>query len=358
MVQQSVVSSPAPVPSRDASIFFVYAAIGLALTIACVFSARPRADTIGFVLAPLLCLTLTYENLALASDALATDGLVSRETADGALKLRGAVQAFVIPLWLTALFEITYTVHKRRSANFLLGLFTFDQGHRRRTSALSNGLRYSLWVLGCALLLIQITLNGPYMAAPRDAPRVSRFSFKGVPLGTLSAPAIDWQDAVDLVPWLVFLAWALVAGASLWRYGTLVSTDINATCVNAWGLLFVAAALLLAAWVVSPHAWPYPYGVNAAELGLAAATAVSMHLIESNLKTLENWDRILTIAGHAVTEALAQRRWEIAQGGAHRRGGGGGGGSTARASLTAPKSCSPRPNSSPPRRAQRNRRTR
>ena len=316
------------VTSRDASIFFIYAAFGCVLFAACVLAARPRTDTIGFVLAPLLCLALTYENLALGIDALALGGDGATGTAlvfaEGVLKLRGAVQAFVIPLWLTALFEITYTVHKRRSANFLLGLFTFDQGHRASHSWLSQGLRYSIWILGVALLLAQITLNAPYMAAPREAPRVARFSFKGNPFGTTLEIAtspnpdpnpndIDWQDATDLVPWAIFISWALVSGASLWRYGTSISTDINATCINPWAALVVAAVVLLTAWLVSPHAWRYPYAVNAAELLLVAATAYSMRLIESNLRTLEDWDRILTVAGEAVTEALAKRRWILSE---------------------------------------------
>ena len=301
--------------SRDAAIFFSYAVFGGILFAACVLAARPRTDTIGFVLAPMLCLALMYENLALGTEALSVGGAsgVSRDMAEGALKLRGAVQAFVIPLWLTALFEITYTVHKRRSANFLLGLFTFDQGHRASHSFISQGLRYSLWVIGIAVLLVQVTVNAPYMAAPREAARVARFTFKGLPFGTLASPYIDWQDATDLIPWVIFLAWALIAGASLWRYGTSISTDINATCINPWATLAVAATALVVAWIVSPHTWQYPYAVNAAELVLVAATAFSMRLIESNLRTLENWDRILTVAGEAVTEALAKRRWILSE---------------------------------------------
>jgi hypothetical protein len=315
MVQVHVAEDASSSLTRDAPIFFSYAAIGGVLFAACVLAARPRTDTIGFVLAPMLCLALTYENFALGAHALASGNAayVSRSVADGALELRGAVQSFVIPLWLTALFEITYTVHKRRSANFLLGLFTFDQGHRASHSLISQGLRYSLWVLGVVLLLLQVTLNAHYIVAPRQALRTARFSFKGLPLGSLASPHIDWQDAADLIPWVIFLTWALVAGASLWRYGTSISTDINATCINPWATLAIAAGLLVAAWVVSPHTWAYPYAVNAAELVLAAATALSMRLIESNLRTLEDWDRILTIAGEAVTEALAKRRWILSE---------------------------------------------
>jgi len=370
---QLALTSPAPAPdaTRDAAIFFSYAAAASILFVACVRAARPRADTIGFVLAPLLSLALTFENVALGADALAGGGGgggvgggagapgVSRAVADGALKLRGAVQAFVVPLWLTALFEITYTVHKRRSANFLLGLFTFDQGHRASHSLLSQGLRWSLWVLGASLLLLCATLNAPYVADPRGAPRAARFSYKGQPLGAGRAPGpLDAQDVADVVPWAVFLAWALAAGASLWRYGTLVSTDINATCVNAWAALAAAAAALTAAWVVSPPAWAFPYATNAAELALLAATALSMRLVESNLHTLEEWDRVLNAAGKALELELEKRRWAAAAeregGGAGGAGGAGGGAggtdaaasaalAAAAAALAAPAAASPAP---------------
>ena len=111
----------------------------------------------------------------------------------------------------------------------------------------------------------------------------------------------DWQDAVDLVPWAVFLAWALVAGASLWRYGTLVSTDINATCVNAWAALFVAAAALLAAWLASPHDWPYPYAVNAAEL--APISAVGARAVVSAVPSARCSSRAAAVHAFPPAEA-------------------------------------------------------
>ena len=136
-MQLYVAPDPAPWRPRDAAIFFACAFAAIFLFIACLRAARPRSDTVGFVLAPVLCLALLYENLALGVSALAQrdlDGAPEPSMVAAAaqmLQLRGAVQAFIVPLWLVALFEITYTVHKRRSANFLLGIFTFDQGHRR-----------------------------------------------------------------------------------------------------------------------------------------------------------------------------------------------------------------------------------
>jgi len=317
MPQLQVSTSPTPWQNRDAGIFFTCAGVSCALCVACIRAARPRTDTIGFVLAPLLCLALMYENVSLGVLSLYLSGDSVTPTtfnaANAILSLRGTVQAFIIPLWLTSLFEITYTVHKRRSANFLLGLFTFDQGHRRTHSLLSNGLRYSLWVLGVAILLLQLTVNAPYTSAPLSTPRSARFTYKGIALNHLDpAQQWNWQDAVDFIPWVVFLTWTLVAGASLWRYGSLISTDINATPGNAWCSIFVAGVTLVFAWAFSPNSWAFPYATNPCELLLGAAMVRSMGLVESNLKTLEEWDSILTLAGEAVVAALEKKRWSNA----------------------------------------------
>jgi len=262
-------------------------------------------------------MALMYENLSLGVFSLSQTeiegGAVSSATisvAAAMLSLRGTVQAFIIPLWLVSLFEITYTVHKRRSANFLFGLFTFDQGHRRTQSLLSNGLRYSLWVMGVVLLLMQLTVNSEYTAAPlQPSYRTSRFSYKGIALNHLD-PRLPfvWQDAVDFIPWVIFLSWALLAGGSLWRYGSLISTDINATPINSWASIFVAGSALVVAWALSPNSWALPYATNPCELLLAAALVRSMFLVECNLKTLEEWDSILTLAGEAVVAGLEEKK--------------------------------------------------
>ena len=315
MPQAPTAVSPTPWRPRDAALFFCCAALAFALCVACVRAARPRTDTIGFVLAPMLCLALMYENLALGVHALSLgdESALTASVVDAMLPLRGTVQAFLIPLWLVSLFEITYTVHKRRSANFLLGLFTFDQGHRRTHSLLSNASRYSLWVVGVVILLMQLTVNSSYTAAPLLAPRTARFTYKGLAINNLDpAAAFNWQDAVDFIPWVAFMVWTLTCGASLWRYGSLVSTDINATLANPWGYTFGAAVALLLAWVLSPPSWAFPYATNPCELLLGAALVRSMGLVESNLKTLDEWDKLLALAGEAIVAGIEKKRWAAA----------------------------------------------
>jgi len=263
-----------------------------------------------------------YENLALGVYALSIpDGGLGAEltgttasVVSAMLPLRGTVQAFIIPLWLVTLFEITYTVHKRRSANFLLGLFTFDQGHRRTHTLLSQFLRYSLWVVGVFLLLLQLTVNSSYTAQPLAVPRTARFSYKGLAINNLDpSQPFSWQDAVDFIPWVTFLVWSLICGASLWRYGSLVSTDINATMANPWGYTFVAACALVLAWALSPPSWALPYATNPFELALGAALVRSMSLVETNLKTLEEWDKLLTKAGEAIVAGIERKKWAAAE---------------------------------------------
>jgi hypothetical protein len=339
-------------------LFFIYTALGVVLFLSSIYAARRHADTVGFVLAPLLSLALVWENLSLAV-AATTDA----PRAAGVLALRGSVASFIIPLFLVTLFELNYTVHKRRSANFFC--ITFDQGHRRggggggaaaassssssgassasasapassSSSSSSSGgglsvlssslLRYSMWFLGVATLLVQVTLNAPFTADPLAAPRTARFTFKGLSLGNAAGTgqggvvvgpdsSFAWQEAVDFFPWLLLLSFALYSGLSLWRYGTTMSTDVRASALNPWGAVFVAASGLTVAWLLSPSSWPVPYATNLFELLLAASVVVTIRLVEGNLRTLEAWERILAISNDYLraSEVDANARREQAE---------------------------------------------
>jgi hypothetical protein len=329
-----VLSSELPVDSvgkGDEGVFYAYAAVGLALFGGSIYAARRHSDTVGFVLTPLLTLALTWENLSIAV-SLGLEGGRSRE---GILSVRGAVSSFVIPIFLVTLFELNYTVHKKRSSNFCCNLLRFDQGHRRSSSFLSHLVRHSMWLVGLAVLLLQIVTNSTYTAAPALAPRTARFGYKGVAVREESGGGdFDWQDVTDFVPWVLLLTSSAQTGLSLWRYGTTTSTDVRASAVNPWGSVFLATVGLVVAWVLSPRTWPLPYATNAMELALALSLVVTVHLVESNLRTLETWDRILQLANEALIAANARKEQAEAmlkaqQEAAERRklqGGGGGGG--------------------------------
>ena len=128
MVQPLRTPDPALDAGRDAAIFFTWMALALLLLPASLIAARTHSELAGFLLVPILSVALFYENLTIAVNALTDGGLVPT----GMERLRGAVQSFVIPLFLVAEFELNYEVHKRRSANFF-GCIKFDQGHRTST---------------------------------------------------------------------------------------------------------------------------------------------------------------------------------------------------------------------------------
>jgi hypothetical protein len=298
--------------SGDAAVFFTWAAVGLLLAGGSVYAARRHSDTAGFVLAPTLILALVWENLALAIAASAGP----TTAVGGVLALRGAVHSFIIPLFLVTLFELNYTVHKRRSSNFFC--IVFDQGHRAAASALSHLLRYSMWLVALAVLLLQVVCNSTYTSDPLRAPHTARFTFKGLGLGPgvdgggtgsggSGGAALGWQEVTDFFPWLILFVFSFYTGLSLWRYGTTMSTDVRASAVNPWGAVFLATGGLAAAWLLTPHAWRVPYATNIMELGLAAGIVVTVHLVEVNLRTLESWGRILQLANEALLVAQARK---------------------------------------------------
>lgn len=156
---------PAPSGGRDAAIFFTWMSVAVLLLVASAGIARRHAKGagvgVGVVLVPVLAALLGYANLCLAVDAL--DGVLvnaytpggpganaaaggsdavndASEASEGLVvvglqRLRAATQAFVVPLFLAAQWELNYEVHKRRSANLCCGLIAFDQGHRTSTGA-------------------------------------------------------------------------------------------------------------------------------------------------------------------------------------------------------------------------------
>lgn len=285
---------------RDAAIFFTWAAVALALCFSSIYAAHRHGDTVGFVLAPLLCLALLWENVSIAIAALVGEG-----GSDGVLSVRGAVHAFIIPLFLVTMFEINYTVHKKRGVNFFC--IAFDQGHRA-TGFVRALIRYSMWLIALAILLLQICVDSSYTAVPSAAPRTSRFTYKGFSLTHLEAvQGMNWQDAVDFFPWMFLFAFSLYTGLSLWRYGSTISTDVRSSSLNPWCSIFLATAGLIVAWFLSPPSWPLPYATNILELCLAGSIGITIGLVESNLRTLESWQAILALANEELLRAQARR---------------------------------------------------
>lgn len=298
--------------------FYCISAIAASLIVVSLFAAHRHSDTVGFSLTPLLALALSYDNAAIASAELCHYGTSTSCSSGvevaitGALRLRGAVHAFVIPLFLVILFELNYTVHKKRSSNFFL--IKFDQGRRRSTSLLSFILRNSIWGLALSILLAQIVLNSPYIADPLYGSPPTRFLHKGFSsfLGEVHKAKnenqefiLGWESGADVIPWFIFLTFSLYTGLSLWRYGTTISTDVRTSSLNPWAAIMVASSGLTVAWFITPVEWTVPYATNALEVALAAGIVVSIKLVDINLRTLEAWERGL----NAANSLSAAARW-------------------------------------------------
>jgi len=248
----------------------------------------------------------------------------------GALKVRAAVQCFIVPALIALQWEMAYEVHKRRSANFCAGCIRFDQGHRT-AGAVGVVARLGMWLLAAVLLLFSILINAPLMAAPADMVLTTRFTSGRLGLDNL-APAgdngsnndipFDWHDGLDFVAMALLLALSAANGASLWLYGTTISTDVRATSVNPWASILLTTAGLGLAWGFSPATWVVPYAVEGMLVALLVAVVVVLRLVGDNMRTLEEWDATLAAVNDAVVATMAANaklRELAAAHAAHRR---------------------------------------
>ena len=305
MVQPVRLADPTLSSTRDSAIFFVYAAAALALLLSS-FAVGRRGDVAAFGVVPALALALLYENVAIAVTALCGDTYITV----GMQRIRAAEQSFVIPLFLVGLFELTYAVHKRRSANLFCGCIRFDEGHRTSTGFFGNLVRRSLWLAAIIALFVQILVNAPEMADPLSTMgATTRFTSKSLGIGRTDGD-IDWSDAVDFAPYVLLVTFALYVGIALWRFGTTISTDVRATAINPWMSTACATVGLVLAWGLTPPAWPLPYAVNALELCLVGALVITLALVELNFATLDNWAAVLATANDAVIAVTAARAKE------------------------------------------------
>ncbi len=108
---------------------------------------------------------------------------------------RRAFAGFLIPLFLVTMFELNYEVHKvcfgsrhgfggcfqlphppqERSANFF-GCITFDDGKRAKNTFTSQFIRYSIWLLSFALVILGIIGAAKFIVTPADYVETSRYS--------------------------------------------------------------------------------------------------------------------------------------------------------------------------------------
>lgn len=211
--------------------------------------------------------------------------------------------AFVVPLMLIVSFELSYLVHKRRSANFFCCI-TFDEGHRRKDGLCQQMIRYSVWLGSFLIFLVSTIADARFILAPATIPtETARLTNKSVRSQRLASGTFDLNDFVDVVPAAIGIAFVGFIGVTVSRYGTSMSTDVSATYLNRWSALVLAVVLWLGFFVGQPCEWPAPYLTNAGEVAVALALVWTTFAIADNLRTLDGWDETL----RRQDEALAAK---------------------------------------------------
>lgn len=200
---------------------------------------------------------------------MATTGI---DRAKDSVQAMLAFHACVTPMILLVCYEIAYLVHKQKSVNFC-GI-SFESGHRRhghaggggsdaRRKFLSTFLRFSVWMIGVGLLVLNLLAS--YKWSGESEPEIrSIYDLEG----DSTAHAI-----FSILPALVLVALSLYIGLQLWNYGTFYSYMVHATCFNPWIWMLVGSVSLLAGYLLpSPI---YAISSNAGEL-VMMATIVRM----------------------------------------------------------------------------------
>ncbi|CAM9970296.1 unnamed protein product, partial [Phaeothamnion confervicola] len=177
-------------------------------------------------LTPLLCFLLTYENAVLSAGGHAHSTI--------AVDLAKATSAALVPLFLVILFEMAYSVHKRRSVPFC-GIF-FDQGHRVNTEACSWFLRNFVRIFAAGLFVLGIFVNFSVIGTGAD-------SGEGGYLSLLNDPG--WEFILFLLPVTAMALISLYISLSMWRYGNEASLVVHPTVWNRWIVLLVGSLALL-----------------------------------------------------------------------------------------------------------------
>lgn len=199
---------------------------------------------------------------------MATTGI---DRAKSSVQAMLAFHACVTPMLLLVCYEIAYLVHKQKSVNFC-GI-SFESGHRRhghsgsgggstddpRRKFLSTFLRFSVWMIGVGLLVLNLLAS--YKWSGEAEPEIrSIYDMEGD--STVHA-------IFSILPALVLVALSLYIGLQLWNYGTFYSYMVHATCFNPWIWMLVGSVSLLAGYLLpSPI---YALSSNAGELVMMAS---------------------------------------------------------------------------------------
>ncbi|GAB9469123.1 hypothetical protein Gpo141_00006411 [Globisporangium polare] len=246
--------------------YWLFAAVGVVLFYYSMGYAKKYSTMAAFLLPPFICFCIVFDNVIMATTGI--------DRAKDSVQAMLAFHACVTPMILLVCYEIAYLVHKQKSVNFC-GI-SFESGHRRHGHAGSSGssndgrrkflstfLRFSVWMIGVGLLVLNLLAS--YKWSGESEPEIrSIYDMEG----DSTAHAI-----FSILPALVLVALSLYIGLQLWNYGTFYSYMVHATCFNPWIWMLVGSVSLLAGYLLpSPI---YALSSNAGEL-VMMATIVRM----------------------------------------------------------------------------------
>ncbi|KAG1699018.1 hypothetical protein DVH05_014390 [Phytophthora capsici] len=250
-------------------IFWCFVGVGIVLLYFSLGYARKYSTTAAFLLPPFICFSLIFDNAIMA-----TTGIDRRRASTQAML---AFHACVTPMLLLVCYELAYLVHKHKSVNFC-GI-SFESGHRERGSSrdragaasnlakrrlwLSTCLRFFVWLVGCALLVLNLLVAYSW-TSDLSSQVTSMYELQGDSTA---------HTVCAVLPALVLVALSLYLGMRMWNYGTNYSYMVHATCFNPWIWMLVGAVALLVGYLMpSPI---YSLSSNAGEL-IMMATIVRM----------------------------------------------------------------------------------
>lgn len=216
-----------------------------------------RVITVRFLL-PFGLICCVLENIALACS-----GVIIENESDDHILLRiiFVLQATQVPVFLLALFELTYLVHKKRSVHFC-GMF-FDEGRLGRykagvfsTPVKSFVFRNLIRFLAFLCCLLGFFANFDLL---RDKDEKD----------TLAGRTGWWQllrskDAIysahvlmSLIPTLVLVFCSFFLSIALWRYGINSSMVVHSALPNPWSFPLFGTLFLLIGQTFDERWYPF-----------------------------------------------------------------------------------------------------